>query len=68
MGIFRWLLGIDDEEQDLSRDRGGPPPIPSRAGAGPDLDSGPHTTKTERDLRHVEGQYDAKSYIFDPKQ
>jgi hypothetical protein len=62
MGIFDWLLGPDDGEPDWPR----PPPIPSKAGVGPDIDVGRVKTKTEKDLRRVKGEYDPDSESFDP--
>ncbi len=41
---------------------------PSKAGAGKDLDVGRRKTQTEKDLRRVESQYDAKNDRFDPKK
>ena len=42
MGIFDWLLGHGDEEEGWTGGWTGeqPPPIPSEAGAWPDLDEG----------------------------
>ena len=66
MGIFDWLLGHGDEEEDWTRDQ--PPPIPSKAGAGPELDEGRHKTQTEKALRRVEGQYDPETDRFAPEK
>ncbi len=62
MGIFEYLLGPDDDEQD------GAQPPPSKAGAGRDVDAGRRTTKTEKDLRKVRSQYDPENDRFDPKK
>jgi hypothetical protein len=65
MGIFDWLLGHGDEEEGWS---GGwtaqPPPIPSKPGAGPDLDKARYKTQTEKDLG-VQGQHDPERHQFD---
>jgi hypothetical protein len=68
MGIFSWLLGKDSEEQDLSRDNGGAPPIPSQSGAGPNPDEGRYKSKTEKDLRRVEAQYDPTTDSFNARK
>ena len=46
----------------------GEQPAPSKAGAGPDIDVGRRKTKTEKDLRRVEAQYDPRKGRFDPKK
>lgn len=58
MGIFEYLLGPKDSEPDDVQ------PAPSRAGAGPDVDRGRIKTKTEKDLRRVQGTYDPESGSF----
>ena len=59
MSILEHLLGTKDREPDRGRQ-----PPPSKGGAGPDIDEGRHTTKTERDLRRVQGQYDPETGSF----
>ncbi len=66
MGIFDWLLGPDDEEEDLPRHN--PPPIPSKGGTGPDIDASRTKTRTEQDLRRVQDQYDPDSDSFNPEK
>jgi hypothetical protein len=44
VGIFEYLLGPKDSEPDDVQ------PVPSRAGAGPDMNQGRKKTKTEKDL------------------
>ena len=63
MAIFDWIFGGSDEAHDRARHN--PPPIPSKAGVGPDIDTGRIKTKTEKDLRQVEGQYDSDSGRFE---
>lgn len=48
--------------------RSGEQPPPSKAGAGPDIDSGRRKTQTEKDLRRVQSQYDPKHDRFDSKK
>jgi hypothetical protein len=62
MAIFDWIFGGSDEEHD--RPRRQPPPIPSKASVGPDIDAGRVKTQTEKDLRRVEGQYDPDTDSF----
>ena len=62
MGIFDYLLGPSDEDQDHVQ------PPPSKGGAGPDIDEGRSKTKTEKDLRKVQEQYDPAQDRFDPKK
>jgi hypothetical protein len=59
MGILEYLLGRKVREPD-----GGHQPRPSKGGAGPNIDEGRHTTKTEMDLRRVQGQYDPETESF----
>ena len=63
MGLFDWLRGGADSERDAPRHH--PPPIPSKAGVGPDNDAGRVKTQTEKDLRRVEGQYDPDTDSFE---
>ena len=63
MGLFDWLRGAADNERDAPRHH--PPPIPSKAGVGPDNDTGRVKTQTEKDLRRVEGQYDPDTDSFE---
>ena len=63
MGLFDWLRGGADSERDAPRHH--PPPIPSKAGLGPDNDAGRVKTQTEKDLRRVEGQYDPDTDSFE---
>ena len=63
MGLFDWLRGGADNERDAPRHH--PPPIPSKAGVGPDNDAGRVKTQTEKDLRRVEGQYDPDTDSFE---
>ncbi len=60
MGILDFLLRPRD------RDDGAQPP-PSTAGAGPDIDRGRRKTKTEKDLRKVQAQYDPATDSFKRK-
>jgi hypothetical protein len=53
--------------REQSRRKGVQPPV-SKAGAGHDVDDGRRMTKTEKDLRRVQGQYDPKQDRFDPKK
>jgi len=62
MGILEYLLGPKD------KDPGGVQPPPAKGGAGPDIDDGRSKTKTEKDLRKVQGQYDAPNGRFEPKK
>ena len=62
MGIFEYLLGSTDKDPDDVQ------PPPSKGGAGLDVDEGRAKTKTEKDLRKVQGQYDPERDRFDPKQ
>ena len=62
MAIFDWLFGGSDVEQD--RPPHNPPPIPSKARVGPHIDAGRIKTKTEKDLRRVEGPYDPGTDSF----
>lgn len=62
MGIFEYLLGSNDKDPDEVQ------PPPSKGGAGPDIDKGRSKTKTEKDLRKVQDQYDAANDRFDPKK
>lgn len=59
------MSGPDGSAGD-GRDRSQHPP--SKAGAGPDVDAGRRKTKTEKDLRRVESQYDPDKDRFDPKK
>ena len=59
MGILENLLGGKDREPDA-----GQLPPPSKSGAGPSVDEGRHTTKTESDLRRVQGQDDPDTESF----
>lgn len=62
MRFFDWLFGrVPAESNDVE---GGPQPPPSWAGAGPDVHAGKETTKTERDLRKVQSQYDPATDSF----
>ena len=63
MGLFDWLRGGADNERDAPRHH--PPPIPSKAGVGPDNDTGRVKTQTEKDLRRVEGQYNPDTDNFE---
>ncbi len=63
MGLFDWLLGGANNERDAPRHH--PPPIPSKAGVGPDIDTGRVKMQTEKDLRRVEGQYDPDTDSFE---
>jgi hypothetical protein len=63
MGLFDWLRGGADNERHAPRHH--PPPIPSKAGVGPDNDTGRVKTQTEKDLRRVEGQYDPDTDSFE---
>lgn len=63
MGLFDWLRGGADNERDAPCHH--PPPIPSKAGVGPDNDAGRVKTQTEKDLRRVEGQYDPDTDSFE---
>jgi hypothetical protein len=65
MGIFGWLLGQEDEEQEP---RHSPPSIAAKDVAGPDIDAGREKTQTEKDLRRVESLYDAESDSFKPEK
>ena len=64
MGFFDWLVG-NDNERDAPRHH--PPPIPSKASVGPDIDAGRVKTQTEKDLRRVESQYDPDTDSFEEK-
>ena len=67
MGLFDWLRGGADNERDAPRHH--PPPIPSKAGVGPDKDTGRVKTQTEKDLRPVEGRYpDTDSFEAESKR
>jgi hypothetical protein len=48
--------------------RSGDQPAPSKPGAGPDIDAGRRKTKTEKDLRRLEAQYDPRKDSFDPEK
>ena len=61
MGIFEYLLGPNDKGDDVQ-------PPPSKGGAGPDIDVGRRKTKTEKDLREVQSQYDLENDRFDPEK
>ena len=62
MGIFEYLLGPNEKDLDDAQ------LPPSKRGAGPDIDKGRSKTKTEKDLRKVQEQYDAENDRFDPKK
>ena len=59
MGILEYLLGPNVGATDEVQ--------PSKAGAGPDVDAGRRKTRTEKDLRCVQSQYDAEIDSFDGK-
>jgi hypothetical protein len=58
VGIFEYLLGPKEADRD------GDQPAPSTAGAGPDVNQGRNKTKTEKDLRRVQGTHDPKTDSF----
>ena len=60
MGIFEYLLGAPDKDDDRSD-----PPAP-KSGRGPDVDAGRHQTKTEKDLRRVQSRHSPERDRFDP--
>jgi hypothetical protein len=62
MGLLGFLFGPRKNDSDGQR------PPPSKAGAGPDIDSKRRKTQTERDLRKVQSQYDPKDGEFDPNK
>ena len=62
MSIFEYQLGPNDKDPDDVR-----PPL-SKGGAGADIDKGRSKTKTEKDLRKVQEQYDPAQDRFDPKK
>ena len=66
MGVLAWLLGRDEEKHEWPSNP--PPPIPTKSGAGPDIDAGRIKTQTEKDLRRVQRQYDADTDSFDPQK
>ena len=61
MGILEYLFGHKLRETEAAQ------PAPSKAGAGPDVDVGRRKTRTEKDLRRVQSQYDAESDSFEGK-
>jgi len=65
MGILEYLFGPKDTEAETDDDA---QPAPSTEGRGPDIDTGRRTTKTERDLRKVQSQYDPEHDRFDPEK
>jgi hypothetical protein len=58
MGIFDFLL------RPKVRDPDDVQPPASKAGAGPDIDRGRAKTRTEKDLRRVQDQYDPDTDSF----
>lgn len=61
MGIFSWLLRRGDKaSRNTSHDA-----RPSKEGVGRNVDDGRHKTKTEKDLRRVQSQYEPKKNAFD---
>jgi hypothetical protein len=58
VGILEYLLGPKDSEPDDVQ------PSPSTAGAGPNVDEGRITTKTEMNLRRVQSTHDPETDSF----
>jgi hypothetical protein len=57
-----------NEPEKVQKRRDGEQPPPSKAGKGPSIDAGREQTQTEKDLRRVQSQYDAKHNRFDPNK